>query len=87
MKRREIIFFAQTIENSKVLIYLIFNEIQTSFSPCLNYVFYSVIQFFFVFFLILKLSTATNGQIWLVPIDQAPVPSLRGGQGGLPPPL
>ena len=37
MKRREIIFFAQTLENSRVLIYLIFNEIQTSFSPCLNF--------------------------------------------------
>ena len=36
MKRREIIFFAQTLENSRVLIYLIFNEIQTSFSPCLK---------------------------------------------------
>ena len=29
-------FFAQTLENSRVLIYLIFNEIQTSFSPCLK---------------------------------------------------
>ena len=28
-------FFAQTLENSRVLIYLIFNGIQTSFSPCL----------------------------------------------------
>ena len=28
-------FFAQTLENSRVLIYLVFNEIQTSFSPCL----------------------------------------------------
>ena len=28
-------FFAQTLENSRVLIYLIFNEIQTSFSRCL----------------------------------------------------
>ena len=36
MKRRERIFFAQTLENSRVLIYLIFNEIQTSFSPCLR---------------------------------------------------
>ena len=29
-------FFAQTLENSRVLIYIIFNEIQTSFSPCLS---------------------------------------------------
>ena len=38
MKRREIIFFAQTLENSRVLIYLVFNEIQTSFCPCLSIV-------------------------------------------------
>ena len=36
MKWREIIIFARTLENSRVLIYLIFNEIQTSFSPCLK---------------------------------------------------
>ena len=36
MKRRKIVFFAQTLENSKVLIYLLFNEIQTSFCPCLR---------------------------------------------------